>query len=206
MGHIIRGPNYGNLSAGNYARFGNDGTLQLAGSATTFDDLRVEGATARAGLVAPNDTTGFRGDANHQVRYLRESQADEVQFYVQFMHAMKVGAACYPHVHFTPSSTATGAAKFILEYYWANAGGQFPASPGTYAMTKTWGTDQQWYHLVAVGASPLTLTDVNISAIMKCRLYRDNTVDGNYAASLALLYFDIHVEIDTLGSSEEYAK
>jgi hypothetical protein len=206
MTHIIRGPNYGNVSAGNYATFGMDGTLQLAGSATAFDDLRVEGATARTGAVAPNDTNGFRGDNNHQVRYLIDSQADEVQFYVQFMHGLKIGAACYPHVHFSPSTTGTGTAQFILEYYWANVGAQFPASPGTYTMTKTWATNQQWYHLIATGAAPLTLTDVNISAIIKCRLYRDNTVGGNYAASLALLYFDIHVEIDAFGSAEEYAK
>ena len=52
MTHIIRGYNYGAAGAGNYATFEADGTLRLAGNATVFDDLRVEGATARAGVVA----------------------------------------------------------------------------------------------------------------------------------------------------------
>lgn len=189
----------------NYARFEADGTLRMAGTATVFDDLRVEGATARAGLVAPTDGVGFRGDANHQMRTFLHTQADEIQFYVQFMHGLKVGSTCYPHVHFMPVTTGTGVVKFILEYYWANVNGQFPASPGTYPMTKTIAADRQWYHQIADGAG-LALTAVDMSAIMKCRLYRDNTVGSNLAAAVALLYFDIHVELDTLGSSEEYTK
>ena len=41
---------------------------------------------------------------------------------------------------------------------------------------------------------------------LKCRLYRDNTVTNNIASAVTFLYFDIHVEIDSLGSSEEYIK
>lgn len=189
-----------------YAEFDTDGTLRFYGGATAFDDLRVEGATARVGAVAPTDGTGFRGDAAHQMRTFIHTQADEIQFYVQFMHGLKIGAKCYPHVHFMPVTTGTGVVKFVLEYYWANYSSQFPASPGTLALTYTIPSNEQWYHKIADSASGLILTGVNLSGIMKCRLYRDNTVGSNLAAAVAFLYFDIHVEIDAMGSSQEYVK
>ncbi len=206
MTHIIRGYNYGAAGAGNYATFEADGTLRLAGNATVFDDLRVEGATARAGVVAPTDGTGFRGDGNHQMRTFLHTQADEIQFYVQFMHGLKTGSVIYPHFHYMPVTADTGVVKFVLGYYWANVGAQFGTPEATHALTDTIGANSQWTHLIADNAAGLTLTDVGISAIMKCRLYRDNTVGGNLAAAVAGLYFDIHVELDTLGSREEYTK
>lgn len=210
MTHIIRGWNYGNVAAGNYARFADDGTLTLAGNATAFEDLRVEGMSTRVGTVAPTDTTGFRGDANHQVRNFINTQADEVQFMVQMPHAWKGGTASTleAHVHFMPIASSAGeqAVKFILEYYWANVNGQFPASPGTYPMTYTWTGDKQWYHCIADGSGGIALTDGALSAIPKCRLYRDNTVTNNLAAAVTFLYFDIHYEVDQFGSSSEYIK
>lgn len=182
------------------------GSFQLLDSATVFDDLRVEGAIARVGSVAPTDGTGFRGDSNHQMRTFVHTQADEIQFYVQLPHGSKTGAVIYPHIHYMPTTTGTGNVKFILEYYWANINSQFPASPGTVELTDTIASNKQWYHLIADNAAGATLTDIGISAVLKCRLYRDNTVTGNIAAALAFLYFDIHVELDTMGSRQEYVK
>jgi hypothetical protein len=54
--------------------------------------------------------------------------------------------------------------------------------------------------------SHLSYTDMTVSNCWKARLYRDNTVVGNYAAPVSILYFDIHVEIDAFGSKEEYIK
>ena len=104
------------------------------------------------------------------------------------------------------SSAGAQAVKFILEYYWANPDGQFPASPGTYPMTYTWSGDKQWYHCIADGSGGIALTDGSLSAILKCRLYRDNTVTNNLAAAVTFLYFDIHYEVDAFGSSQEYIK
>jgi hypothetical protein len=211
MTHIIRGFNYGNRAAGNYATFGDDGTLQVYGEATAHEDLRVEGMTTRVGTVAPTDGTGFRGDANHQQRTFVHTQADEVQFLIQMPHAWVGGSTgIEPHVHFCPTTSTAGTAsyavRFALEYYWANVGAQFPATPGTILMTETWTGEAQWKHLIADAGSALTLTDGALSAILKCRLFRDNTVANNYAAPVTLLYFDAHYEVDSLGSSQEYIK
>lgn len=190
----------------NYVAIAADGTLTLMGSATVYDDLLRDATSTRVGTVAPTVGTGFRGDANHIHTTFVHTQADEVQFEVQLPHRGKANSVMYPHVHFAPTTTGTGTVRFALEYYAANVNAQFPASPLTYLMTKTWATNQQWYHLIADNATGLTLAGWELSNVLKVRLYRDNTVDGNYAAAVTFLYFDIHVEIDALGSADEYVK
>lgn len=189
----------------NYAQFVN-GVLRFSGTATVYDDLLRDATSARQGVVAPTVGTGFRGDANHIYTTFVHTQADEVQFELQLPHRGKAGSVLYPHVHFMPTTTGTGTVRFVLEYYAANVNAQFASSPATYEMTKTWATNQQWYHLLAPGAVGMTLAGWDLSNVWHCRLYRDNTVGGNYAAAVGFLYFDVHVEIDSLGSDEEFIK
>lgn len=196
-------PQFGDSA--NYATFVN-GVLRLYGGATVYDDLLRDATSTRAGVVAPTTGTGFRGDANHYHTTFVHTQADEVQFEVQLPHRGKAGSVLYPHVHFAPTTTGTGAVRFVWEFYQANVNAQFPASPATYQMTKTWSENRQWYHLIADNASGLTVAGWTLSNILKGRLYRDNTVPSNYAAPVTFLYFDVHVEIDALGSNEEYIK
>lgn len=199
-------PQFGDAS--NYLLIGPDGTLRVYGTGTAFDDLLTAQTATRTGVVAPTSGTGFRGDSNFYHTTLINTQADEVQFEVQFPHRCREGSPIYPHVHFAPTASSTGAqaARFVLEFYAANVDAQFPASPAQYIMTKTWSTNQQYYHLIASNATPLTVSGWTLSSILKCRLYRDNTVSNNYANPVTLLYFDIHVEVDALGSATEYNK
>jgi len=194
----------------NYAYFGADGTFRLTGSATAFEDLRVDGLNTRAGVVAPTDETGFRGNSAFQVRNFVHNQADEVQFDVQFPHAWNAGSTISPHVHFSPWITGTAsvqAVRFILDFYWGNIDEPFPTGSSTFAMEYTWTGSFQWKHLIAehVGTD-LSGAGKGFSSIMKCRLYRDNTITNNLAGKATLLYFDIHYEVDAFGSSQEYVK
>jgi hypothetical protein len=198
----------GDVSGGDYAEFEADGSFRLYGDATAFEDLRIDGLQTRTGVVAPTDETGFRGDVNFYARNFVHSQADEVQFSVQMPHGWNEGSPIFPHVHFAPwiSNTGDKAAQFILEYYWANVDGTFPASPSNYTMTKTWNGDKQWAHMIALNASGLSTSGKTLSSILKCRLYRDNTVTDNLQGKVTFLYFDIHYEADSLGSRQEYIK
>jgi len=203
----------GTLKVGNspnYAYIEPDGTFRLTGSATAWDDLRVDGLSTRVGVVAPTDETGFRGDNNFYARNFVHTQADEIQFQVQFPHDWAGGTLISPHVHFSPWITGTAsvqAVKFILEYYWANVYDDFPASPSTYSMEYTWTGSKQWSHLIAEHSSgDLDASGYSFSNIMKCRLYRDNTVANNLAGKATFLYFDIHYQRDSFGTSQEYTK
>jgi hypothetical protein len=207
MAHIIRGFNYGRRPDA-YSTFENDGTLLMSGDATVFNDMLTSANASRVGVVAPTIAAGFRGDDNFLRTSFVSNQADELQFDVQFSHGWKEGSEFFPHVHFAPEAAggASNAAKFILEYYFASYEDQFPATPSTYEMTATWSGDKSWYHLIAGNPTGITIETGTISAIMKCRVYRDNTVTNNLAANVSVLYFDWHIELDTIGSRQEYIK
>ena len=209
MTHIVRGDRtFGNFSAGNYARFDDDGSLQLYGDATHHEDLRVEALAVKVGVTAPTDTVGFRGNNDFQDRRFVHNQADEVQFSIQMPHGWKEGSTIEPHVHFCPTTTdAAGTVQFGLAYYVASVGGTFPATPGTVLMKSTWSANSQWVHLIAEGtAAPITMTGQTLSSVLKCRLYRDNSVTGNLEQAVSFLWFDAHIEVDSFGSRTEYTK
>jgi hypothetical protein len=121
----------------NIAYFEGDGTLRFTGTASMWDDLRVDGLNTRVGVTAPTDETGFRGNSNFQVRNFVHNQADEVQFDIQFPHGWANGTDISPHVHFSPWITGTQsvqAVKFILDYYWGNVNEDFPTGSSQYSM------------------------------------------------------------------------
>ena len=198
-------------TAPNYAYISNDGTFKLTGSATGYEDFRIDGLRTTVGVTAPTDETGFRGNANFLARNFVHNQADEVQFDVQLPHAWNAGSEISPHVHFSPWITGTAsvqAARFILEYYWANINDTFPANSSSFAMEYTWTGSSQWKHLLAEHTGTVELVDVakNMSSIMKARLYRDNTIANNLQGKVTFLYFDIHYQVDGFGSADEYTK
>lgn len=198
---------FGDVAGGDYAEFGSDGTLELFGDATYYEDLRIDALSARVGVVAPTDETGFRGNANFISRNFVNNQADEIQFPVQLPHAWMEGGEFFCHVHFSPwvVPAAPYAVQFILEYYWANIEQQFPALAGSYTMTYT-GNAAQWFHIVATNPQSLLSGNKTISSVLKCRLYRDNTVVNNLPGRVALLYVDFHYQGNSLGSGLEYLK
>jgi len=175
-------------------------------SSGLFDDSQVPPTSARVGVVAPTTETGFRGDSDFQALNFVNTQADEIQFQLQLPHTWKEGDGIFPHVHFSPWTTGTGNVQFILEYYISNINGQFPDTPETYTMTKNIASNNQWYHLIASNSTALSMTGKTASCILYCRLYRDNTVDGNLAGRVTLLGFDYHYIKDSLGSRTEYSK
>lgn len=176
-----------------------------------YEDTQVPPTTQRTGTVAPTLTTGFRGNASFQQVQFISSQADEVQFIIQMPHAWRTGSMVYPHVHFAPAvNIADGSynVQFKLEYYWADINDQFAADAASYTMAKAFTVSSNnhiWKHFMAVGSAGLTV-DAGISSIIVCRLYRDNTVDNNYGQPVAMLGFDIHYDVDSLGSDAERSK
>ena len=184
-----------------------DGTLHFENDATTFDDVMVPGLSAKTDATAPDlipfapATTnllvfGFNGSGS--------TPKEQVYFTVQIPHPYKAGSNLYPHVHWSPSTSAAGNVKWQLEYTWQSINGTFSAPTIISATDSTEST--QWKHLIA----PFTAIDgtgQGISSMLICRLFRD-PADGSdtYEADAAFLQFDIHIEQDTLGSREEFNK
>lgn len=132
----------------------------------------------------------------------------EVYFTVQIPHSYKVGSTLYPHVHWTTitGTPSTNNVTWELEYTIVKIGGTFGTTTTVTGNTiipsigTPTGTGQ---HLI----TPLTSisgTNIDISTILVCRLYRP--VVGGFANNAYLLGFDIHYESDMPGSRQDFIK
>lgn len=189
--------------------------LRAAGTATAWDDLMIPGTSVKTtGTSPPSLAGGFAGD-NTLDLYVFDgvNTLEQVFFTIQLPHNWRQGSTIYPHVHFSPTSTNTGdtnarVVRFGFEYTWANIGGTFGA-------TATLNLDSdpfvpntsQWAHLLEKNAAGIAGTDKTISSMLVCPLFR-NPADAadTYPQDVAFLQFDVHYEIDSLGSEQEFIK
>lgn len=193
----------------NYTDFEADGTMVAKGGAICWEDLRIASSQARLGSSAPAFSSGFAGSsAMYTLQFNYTGTTNQIFFEIQMPHGWVTNSTIWPHVHFSPVSDTGGVAKNVrwkLDYTWASINGTF-AAPLTAVMDKSF-TDAQWDHLMAVSASGISGAGQGISSMLVCRLYRD-TSDGadTYDDLVCLLEFDIHYEVDMLGSREETSK
>lgn len=194
------------------------GAITLNGAATTFNDLVVPVTAVRLGntnsptfVVMKNDGGTSRGVWTFTFENLSVSNEQEVFFSIQMPHNWKEGSTIYPHVHWSPQSSGTGAVVWGFEYSWVNYNPTTPvAFPNTTVVTTTapvasGDTDK---HLLASFPSitPSTSQD-KISSILMCRFWRKSAdAADTYSGNAALLSFDIHYEIDGFGSNTDFIK
>jgi len=204
IGDIIDGGN-----GINQTKIEGDGTLKFEGAAEVWDDLRVSMDKGDNGAVL-GDMPGVSGGP--QIYYFRfDEKVDAMSFVVQMPHSYKQGSTIHPHVHWTPKSTLSGEVEWVFEYSWQNYNATplaFPVITTNYIVSEsglTAGT-----HLIT------SLTDLNagidgtgknVSSILVCRIWRDSRrTNDTYNGDAGLLSFDIHFQIDTVGSRLQYIK
>lgn len=186
------------------------GSVRMQGSTTTWDDLRISGASTRVGVTAPT-LTAFLAAGGLRVLVFGQAQHDEVHFEVQMPHDWKEGSAIYPHVHWCPITAEAGNVVWQLDYSWASHDGTFPAvATVTSDATAAGGT--AWAHKMtalkdAAGNRYIDGTGHTISSMLVCRLHRDAGVGADtLTEGVAFLEFDIHYERDSFGSASELKK
>jgi hypothetical protein len=132
------------------------------------------------------------------------SNEEEVSFLFQLPHSYKEGSDIYPHVHWVGEDNTSANVKWGLEYSWANVGVAFPTTTTIYVIDANADTD---VHNMASFAA-ITGTGKTVSSMLICRLFRNSSsADDTYTGKSAyLLEFDLHYQIDTLGSRTETAK
>ncbi len=174
-----------------------------------WEDIRISGAMARVGTTAP--TLGAFGPSG-SLKVLRfdSGQNDEIHFEIQMPHSWKVGSLVYPHVHWTPVSATAGNVVWNLEYAWVSINGTFGA-PSTMSSDATAAGGVAWVHkltrLKSGGLDYIDGAGRGISSMLVCRLYRNAGVGSDtLAADVAFLEFDLHYQVDGLGSDQESSK
>jgi hypothetical protein len=186
----------------NYVEFEEDGTMVKRGDATVWLDSMVPPTVYRTGgtsLVLAELVSGIYAH--------RFDHSDAIHFDLQFNHGMKVGTKIYPHIHLVNKAAIVGAANvtFTLTYSWANIGEAFPAVQTQASKVVSFADAAGLSHKVLTfDAITPTAVQGGISSILIGVLTRENA--GYATANIFHLGFDIHYEVDTLGSRGEFIK
>jgi hypothetical protein len=194
--------------ATNYVDITTGGTLTLQGTATAWDDLDFA-VTIRS---APADnppvwtqvsTTGVYGWAFET--------GDIAHFQRQIPHAYKTNQTGWmPHVHWMPTTTATYTGTWTLTLT-GHVTSTTPASaPLITTVTRTGAFNVSataWQgHLTALdNGTPGTVIEGSAWGISTI-LYAKLVLTLSAGASCMLSGFDMHGEIDSFGSAQEYIK
>lgn len=191
----------------NYAEFEDDGMLVFYGSSTTYDDIQVPALSTLKNANAPTLSTFKNGTLLYSFAEQVSQNEEQVYFSVQIPHSWKQGTTLYPHVHFTGGTTSPDSVRWGLEYTWANVNGTFGPTNIIYCSKKI-GTASVHQVIGFGGITPNTNQD-HISSILVCRLFRNSshpTEDTYSGDDVFLLQFDIHYEVNTLGSRLQWIK
>jgi hypothetical protein len=172
----------------------NDGTVVFNGAATVWDDIRVSFAS-RGASTAP--TFGIFGSGPQFVWTFTQSDNGKYLFCeVQLPHGYKEGSDIIPHVHWAPSTTNTGNVVWVMDYQWQNNGGTYGTNVSITATEAANGTALK-SQMTSFGA--INGAGKSISSILLIKFYRYGGSDS-FTGSAYLLGFDVHYEINTVGS------
>jgi len=185
-------------------------------SPAAWDDLRVPINAIKLGGVKDPDFEQLKDDGSSSTgvfTYAFDSSLEEEVFFVaQIPHEWKLGTALRPHVHWVPTTNGTAGqtVSWGLEYTFAELGEVFPDTTILYGDSIAVGdiTTAFTHSLTPFGEIDMTSVD-KVSSMLVCRLFRDATGDGgtdDYTSDAALLEFDIHYQIDSNGSDQQYSK
>jgi len=179
--------------------------------AETWDDLRiVPGAFTFAGSSDPTLSNWQPTGSGATFKVYEFDNGKEVFFSTQMPHKYKQGTDLKPHIHWTPR--ARGVAEsgntvaWKIDYTIANVDGNLGASANV-DLTSTCSGVNERHEISASGT--ITGTNLTVSHIIIGRIYRDagDSWETNTAGNRpVLLEFDIHFQLDTLGSQQEGAK
>jgi len=167
---------------------------------TYWTDMSIPLTAAAGGASAP-DLEAFRG-STIKARAFAGTVVNETVFVEgQFSHAIKDSSDIYPHFHFAPSTTpiSTDTVVVELEYTWAAYNDVFPTSSTITTKIPLNGI-AQWQHAMKATTAIAAIGD-QASSIFMARITRlqDNASD-TYAHDVFIFNFDIHFEMQGIGS------
>jgi len=186
--------------AGNGLVVEGDGTVRMDGTATVWDDLRVPFTQAKQGSNLKPDFD----PVNIGLLFPEDIESEIIYMVVQMPHKYKIGSNIHPHIHW--QQTNANKPTWKMEYKWFNNG---DAVPTNFTPIDTGGAGVFSYssgNMAQISSFPAIVgTGMGLSSVLLIKLYRAN-VTGDVAGDVLAFQFDIHYEIDTEGSRNEFDK
>jgi len=183
----------------NYTAFEADGTMIMSGSATVWEDLRFP-ATAINPVGAPSPM-GF--DTTRIAFTAATGQTQTIAVVAQLPHSWKIGSTIYPHVHWQPTTTNTGSVLWRIEYKWNDLNTVEPANFIPLDVSQVASGSAYMHQLIGWTISGSAIS--NISSLLTILVSRIGGSDS-YTGTALLKEFDIHYEVNTLGSRTPLSK
>jgi len=185
-------------SGSNLGKFESDGTLVFYNDATVWDDLRFP-ATA---VNPPGAVSDPDFDATNIGWLFDDGTTETLMMIGQMPHARKPDSDIELHLHWEPTNTNTDTVYWQILYKWTNIGSVEQAGWDT-LIVKAAGAGTAYHHTLS-DFGTIDGTGMNLSSIISMKLSRvgGHSSDG-YNADALLKEFDIHYEIDRLGSRNE---
>lgn len=192
----------------NYTAFEADGTMEMHGDATVWDDMRITpGNFDRPGASDPAYVL-YYPNAGGLGTYLTEWAIDDIaSFTIQIPHGYHVGEDIYVHLHWTPGARGNeengATVGWKLDYSWANINGNFGDMQTANLSDACDGIDHK--HQMTAEAT-ITGTDKSISSMLLCNIRRTDTgTDDTWAGTISgqlplLLEVDFHIPLARIGS------
>jgi len=177
------------------------------------DILSIQRSGAGITLNLAEATIDFDSNAAYNAN---PALADMLYKNVQLNHDRNLSSAILPHLHWFQAKNYSP--NFLFQYRWQiNGGAKVTAwtflKCNLLAFTYTAGTIHQISYSLPISAPGGS----NLSDIVQFRIYRDTgNTSGQFTgncpyntggnASCPVMSFDVHLEIDQIGSTEEYVK
>ena len=171
--------------------------------AAYWEDMRFPAAAIQLNPA----TTHPELDTTIPGRLYRDGETDTQIVIAQIPHSWREGTTLYPHVHWHKTTSAVGNVVWQLSYQWSPIGegltdavellGSVPAvsdanTANRHALTR----------LGSISGKGKTISDM---LLMKLSRLGANEAD-TYGASARLIEFDIHYQISSPGSRQEFIK
>jgi hypothetical protein len=165
---------------------------------TVWDDLRFPATAVNPPGLASDPTFD-----SINVGWLFDDSSTEVLFLVaQLPHSYKEGTNLHCHVHWEPTNTNTGNVLWRMSYRWRN---NLKVAPSFADVDITVAANGTANKIQLDEFAEISNTDALISSMLDIKLQRIGGSD-TYNANARFKEFDIHFEINTLGSREEVVK
>jgi len=190
-----------------YLNIAADGTPTLVGNATVWDDLLPTTYIQLTGNSAPNITLVGNSSVLRAQEFPNSSANEEMNAVWQLIHAAKVGAAFVPHLHlYVPDDVTGGDIVFQMVYRFSPIDGTGGADSSAVYGTITRAANAGINGNAILAFAPITPTNATISSMFHAQFKRVQGGADTFGGTCWLLSADLHIEMDALGSKEEYAK